>query len=405
MTDDDLRAIIAAYDQATQGLQRTHENLQAEVARLSGELAGKNRELTASLAQVSALKNYLANLIESIDGVIAIDRERRVTIFNQAVVQVVAATNGEWQGRELDEVLPPTARELGALLTRALSEARPLTNIEIVLHESPAAARVLSVSANPLRDEKGEILGAVQTFRDLTEIKRLEMKAARQERLAELGEMAAGVAHEIRNPLGGIELYASNLQRRLPAESKEAEIAGKIGKAAQALNRIVTDMLTFTRQREPALQPCDPARPARAAWEMAAGEADKKAATVEWQITTAGRKVKLDGDQIAQAALNVILNAIQFMPRGGGLTIGVRFAAADDGEHLIYEFTDDGPGVLAENHGKLFNPFFTTRQEGTGLGLAIVHKIILDHGGTIAVENRPPRGACFIFTLPLWRAD
>jgi signal transduction histidine kinase len=281
--------------------------------------------------------------------------------------------------------------------------------------------RILSVAARPLR----ETSGAVLTFTDLTEIKELEARAERQSRLAELGEMAAGVAHEIRNPLGGIELYASTLKRRLPPHSHEAEIAEKIGEAATALNRIVTDMLTFTRRRELTRKICDPEQIIRAAWDMAGREREQKKITATWQCASHGRKIALDADQLTQAALNVILNAVQFSPPGGKLTLKVYFVAAPiklaapsaptaplpapenalpekaAPENLVYEFIDDGPGISAENVAKIFNPFFTTRQEGTGLGLAIVHKIIIDHGGAVTVENRPPRGAAFIFTLPV----
>lgn len=414
MQDEEFRKILAAYDQATQELQKTHESLRAQVAHLSGELSEKNRELTSSLEEVSALKNYLANILESItDGVIAINPEREVMAFNQSAAQAALAMSQDHLGRPLTDVLPAACAELGRLLVRALSEERGFTNVEISLATTPR--RVLSVSASPIRNLKGEILGAVETFRDLTEIKALEERAARQDRLAELGEMAAGVAHEIRNPLGGIELYASSLKRRLAPDSKEAEIAGRIGEAAVALNRIVTDMLNFTRQRELQRKPTDPERVLRTAWDMAARERAHKEIIADWDVQTGGRKVPLDADQLAQAALNVILNASQFMQDGGHLEICARFSAdpGDGGaiaaanqaaEYLHLEFTDDGPGISDENLGKLFNPFFTTRKDGTGLGLAIVHKIISDHGGSITVANRPPRGACFQFHLPVVEA-
>lgn len=404
---EELKRIIAAYDQATVGLQKTHESLRGQVEYLSGELSAKNNELTSSLEEVSALKNYLANILESItDGVIAIDPDYQVMAFNQSAAAAALSLTQDHLGRPLEDVLPAACAELGRLLRRALQEERGFTNVEITLPGSPK--RVLSVSVNPIRNQKGEILGAVQTFRDLTEIKLLEERAARQDRLAELGEMAAGVAHEIRNPLGGIELYASSLKRRLPADSKEAEIAGRIGDAAVALNRIVSDMLSFTRQRELQRKPADPERILRAAWDMAAKEREHKEIIPEWQMETAGRKVLLDADQLAQAALNVILNALQFMKDGGHLELRAYFSAESGeagaraaGEYLHLEVTDDGPGISAENIAKLFNPFFTTRKDGTGLGLAIVHKIITDHGGTVTVTNRPPRGACFQFHLPV----
>ncbi len=245
----ELIKIIKAYDEATQGLQKTHENLKRQVEHLTGELSRKNKELTSSLEEVSALKNYLANILESItDGVIAINPEREVMAFNQSAAEIVLSIAGDQMGLPIREVLSESSKELGRILERSLSEEKGFTNIEVMVNTDQQ--HILSVSASPIRNSRGEILGAVQSFRDLTDIKKLEEKVTRQDRLAALGEMAAGVAHEIRNPLGGIELYASTLKKRFDPESKEAGIADKIIAASNALNRIVTDMLTFTPRVE-----------------------------------------------------------------------------------------------------------------------------------------------------------
>lgn len=399
LSPHEFMQIIAAYDQATGELQKTHASLKEQVARLAGELSRKNEELLSSLEQVSALKNYLANILESItDGVIAIDPECRVMAFNHSATGVVLPAGSDQTGRPIGEVLPKASAELGQLLTRALREEQGFANVEICL--SGQETRVLSVSASPIRNEKGEVLGAVETFRDLTAMKQLEAKAARQDRLAALGEMAAGVAHEIRNPLGGIELYASTLKRRFEAGSKEAEMADKICAASGALNRIVSDMLTFTRSRKPLTKPSVLERVCATALDMAARALEDKKIHVTLEHRLEKRRIEVDADQIAQAFLNVVLNAIQFTPEGGDIIIR-SYIGGDDGRQAIVEFEDGGPGVSDEAVQKLFNPFFTTRKDGTGLGLAIVHKIIQDHGAQIAVENRPPRGACFAFFFAL----
>lgn len=400
MSPQELMHIIAAYDQATTELQKTHHSLKQQVEHLAGELSRKNRELSSSLEEVSALKNYLANILESItDGVIAIDPQRRVMAFNQSAAEVVLSIAMDHMGRPIADVLPVTCQELGKILVRALSEERGFTNIEVCLRGREK--RVLSVSASPIRNGKGEILGAVETFRDLTAIKQLEEKATRQQRLAALGEMAAGVAHEIRNPLGGIELYASTLKRRFDKDSKEAEIAEKIIAASGALNRIVSDMLTFTRSREPVKKETVLERVCATALDMAARALEEKGIRVELRHALGKRRMLLDADQIAQAFLNVILNAVQFTPEGGSIIVSSAIEVCGEQEVAVVSFEDGGGGISEEVADKLFNPFFTTRKDGTGLGLAIVHKIIQDHAGSVTAENRPPRGACFTFRLPI----
>lgn len=384
---------------------------------------------------MSALKNYLANILESAtDGIIAIDPDRRVVAFNQSAAEAVLAIAMDQMGRPIADVLPEACAELGLLLVRALTEERRFTNVEVVLEAEHR--RTLSVSAGPIRNEGGDLLGAVLTFRDLTEYKRLEDRAQRQERLAALGQMAAGVAHEIRNPLGGIELFASNLRRRLPEEGKEHELAGKILSAATSLNRIVTDMLTFTRNREPSRRPIAAEATCRRAVEMAASALEATGVRVDYEDHTDGARLLLDPDLLAQAFLNVVLNAAQVMTDGGTLTVRCRWLDAEadrtatpstERDHretgeagrattsaaagaaaargLEIAFLDTGPGLSDEAKAHLFHPFYTTRKEGTGLGLAIVHKLIQDHGGTVHAENRPEGGAAFVFTLPLPEAS
>ena len=396
---EELMKIISAYDQATQGLQKTHESLKKQVAHLTGELSRKNKELTSSLEEVNALKNYLANILESItDGVIAINPDREVMAFNQSAAEIVLSMAMDQMGKPINEVLTESTKELGRILEKSLSEEKGFTNIEVQLNTDQQ--HILSVSASPIRNSRGEILGAVQSFRDLTDIKKLEEKVTRQDRLAALGEMAAGVAHEIRNPLGGIELYASTLKKRFSVDSREANIAEKIIAASNALNRIVTDMLTFTRGRNPSKKRTTLERICHISLDMAAKELDDKSITVSQRHAVNKEKILVDPDQLAQAFLNVILNSIQFMPEGEELIISSFWEVDAREKVLVVEFEDGGVGIDNDKLSRLFDPFFTTRKDGTGLGLAIVHKIVLDHGGSIIAENRPPRGACFIFRFP-----
>ncbi len=417
----ELGQIIQAYSDVTAELQRSHELLQRQVMQLSGELQQKNLELSATVTQVSSLKNYLSGVIQSsADGIVAVDLARRVMAWNPAadvLEELCGPLPAKREGMSVTDLLSGPCREFAMMLMRSMQEGKAFSRVEIRVPDRDGRQRIFSASASPIfneaEDGQRRNVGAVQIFSELTEIRRLEERANRHDRLAALGEMAAGVAHEIRNPLGGIELYASSLGRKFADDSAEKATCKKIIAAVTRLNRIVTDMLTFTRSR-----PLQPRRALlsqvlRGAVDMAAREIEHKQIAVHLDILDDHPRM-LDPDQLVQAALNVVLNAVQVMQPGGGLTVSVRALplpdagaghgvvrhneAGDGGVSIC--FADTGPGIPADAKDKIFNPFFTLRKDGTGLGLAIVHKIIQDHGGSIDIGDNQPHGAKVTFNLP-----
>lgn len=406
----ELGEILRAYSAATAELQNSHQLLQKQVMQLSGELQRKNIELSETITQVSSLKNYLASIIDSsADGIVAINLERRVMAWNPAAKLLAEIDSGvpeRPEGMFILDVVPGPCRELGLMLMRSLAEKRSISGVEMRFVDRSGRQRVLSASASPVRiragDGEGDTIGAVQIFSELTALRELEERANRHDRLAALGEMAAGVAHEIRNPLGGIELYASSLGRKFPEDSHERATCQKIIAAAARLNRIVTDMLTFTRGRPPDPRPVPVRQVLRPALDLAAGELDKRRITASLDIDDEERRSLLDPEQLSQAALNVVLNAAQAIGENGSIAIRARHAAKPGGGgELTLAFADDGPGIPAEAKEKVFNPFFTLRKDGTGLGLAIVHKIVQDHGGVIDIGDNQPRGAIVTFRIPI----
>ncbi|MDR1613572.1 MAG: hypothetical protein LBT97_12445 [Planctomycetota bacterium] len=406
----ELGEIIRAYSAAAAELQQSYQLLQGRVRELSGELHKKNLELSETVTQVSSLKNYLASIIESsADGIVAINLERRITAWNPAASllrEIEPALPVNPEGRFILDAMLGKCRDLGLLLMRSLAEETEIAGQEQRFQDASGRMRSLSVSTSPVRsvsDGGVNTIGAVQTFSDLTRVRDLEDRLNRQDRLAALGEMAAGVAHEIRNPLGGIELYASSLCRRFPADSPENATCGKIIAAASSLNRIVTDMLTFTRGRAPRLRPSRVAQVIAPALDLAARELEERSVSTSVDIADAERQYPLDPEQLAQAALNVILNAAQAIGKGGAVAVSAKAGTGDGGEKLVITFADDGPGIPDAAKDKVFNPFFTLRTDGTGLGLAIVNKIVEDHGGEVVVGDNHPRGAVVSFVLPVGR--
>ncbi|HEX7880018.1 MAG TPA: ATP-binding protein, partial [Candidatus Eisenbacteria bacterium] len=265
--------------------------------------------------------------------------------------------------------------------------------------------------------------GVVAIFDDLTDLKRSEAELRRKERLASLGELAAGVAHEIRNPLAGIGAAAQLLKKRLGEGDDKHPLAEIILTEAARLDRIVESLLRFGRPAPPRLAPgsvLDCVRRVMALVEETAGEAG---VSLDIRLDPTIPDLYLDQDQVVQVFLNLVQNALQAMPDGGTLSVSVartekspwvrRTAGrrANDRAHLPpaapgagyvqIRIGDTGHGIPKETLERIFDPFFTTRREGTGLGLSICQAILREHAGVIAVESVVGKGTTMIVTLPL----
>lgn len=217
----------------------------------------------------------------------------------------------------------------------------------------------------------------------------------RSKRLAALGELAAGVAHEIRNPLGGIELSASLLEGEAETDSQK-KLVSKVLKGVAMLNAIVTDMLAFTNYHSPDFKPVGINSIVGEALEYAEKEISKRSHTVERRLSQDAPEVRADSTHLVRAFLNLFLNAAQAMGEPGRITVET---FSKKGRAAL-RITDTGPGLEEEAREKLFNPFFTTKHDGTGLGLSIVHKIVKSHDGEITAHNAPDGGAVFTVYLP-----
>ncbi|MHC4883540.1 MAG: two-component system sensor histidine kinase NtrB [Planctomycetota bacterium] len=413
MDAEELSGLIQLFHDSTASLRTSHEQLRLRIESMETELAGKNKELSARVEEVSALKNYLANILESIsDGVLTIGLDHRLVALNGAAATMLPEAV-DWQ-KESGEIFsshaqsgsgngranhPEIAGPLSSILNRAMDDEETISNVEVRVEGENGSLQYLSVSAAPIRNATGLLLGAVATFRDNTEVRSLEKSLQRRDRLVAMGEMSAQLAHEIRNPLGGIELYASLLDRALAERPEEQALAQKISVATTSLNRLVEDMLTFTRPSQPDKMAVTVEALMEGALMLAGPSVLVGGLRIEREFGDDGR-LSVDPDLIQRALLNVILNAVQIIGGEGTITLGVRRDRAHP-TRLQLLVADTGPGVPEELKEQIFNPFFTRRQEGTGLGLAIVQKILQDHDGTIWVEDCHPTGARFVFDLPV----
>jgi len=224
----------------------------------------------------------------------------------------------------------------------------------------------------------------------------IEDQLRRADRLSALGELSAGMAHEIRNPLGSIRGTAEILQDGIDPADPRYEFTRILIREVDRLNRVVQDFLDFARPPTPLRGSVDPVAVLREVLQLTRQLALKNGVTVALEAMTATATVAGEEEQLKQAFLNLVLNALQAMPAGGSLTVA---AASGEGE-LVLRFSDSGPGIPAELLPKIFNPFFTTRREGTGLGLAITQRIISAHGGRIEVASDPGVGTTFTVVFP-----
>jgi len=381
--------------------RKTEEELAAlreafrEFGALTERLQSSHDELTR---RVKELTEEQALILEGItDGVLATDSSGRLAVVNRAAAQILGLRAEELRGRGVSAALAGGVAPLARLLEETLSRPDKSIGTEAIVKTPDGRELVLSASTAPLRDQAGRVAGAVQCFRDLTTLKELERRLERKDRLEALGEMAAGVAHEIRNPLGGIRLYASLLERELADRPEARRTVGKVISGVDHLNRIVEDLLAFTKEIVPEPRAMDLREVVEQALELAAPKIDSSGARVLRRLPAGRVGVVADPGLLMRVFLNLIINAAEAMPEGGELTVSVRRPAA--GETTV-EVADTGPGIAPEKARKIFNPFFSDKPGGTGLGLAIAHRIVEAHGGEISFANRFSGGAIFTVTLP-----
>jgi len=325
-------------------------------------------------------------------GLIATDRNGKIAFFNEAAESITGHRAAAAMGKEPDEILP--SHWCG--LKEHLESGEPVLEKEMECAFSDRRPVPLAVSASRIVNEEGRFVGNILILRDLGEIRRLQEEIRRQEKLAALGGLAAGVAHEIRNPLSSIKGIATYFGERAEADSEERQAAEVMVQEVDRLNRVITELLEFARPSDLRLQPVE--LEPLLAHSVKLVEQDARARNIELQLEndSPSPRVLLDPDRFAQCLLNLYLNAIQAMDRGGRLTVTSRTA---DGEARI-EVSDNGSGIAPEHLNQIFDPYFTTKPSGTGLGLAVVHKLIEAHNGRIKVRSTPGEGTVFSITLP-----
>jgi len=374
---EEQRVLSYAFNQLAGQIQSQVVQLQQKTA----ELQEANRELAQT-------HGFLQNILSNINtGVLSVDADLRISHLNQFGVKLFGVT--DFEKRDMEQMI--RCKSFVNLVRYSLEQGVSVAQQEIQFERSGVELVQLQVSTVPLF-ENGELAGLVITFHDLTAIRQLEEQVRRQDRLAALGRMAAGVAHEIRNPLGIIRGSAELLYKRVPPESTEQELSQFIVEEVNRLSRVVTDFLTFSRPPEPVIAEIDVSTLFQNAIGYTENQDEWTHYPIEIDLQPNLPDIAADEKLCRQVFLNLIINARDSMPQGGTITLR---AYRISERHVAMEVIDKGMGIQSEQMDRIFDPFYTSKEGGTGLGLSLVHQIITNQGGKIEVDSQPGEGSVF----------
>ncbi len=357
----------------------------AQIHSLIYDLASENEQLEVVLNSMN-------------DGVIVADVEHYVVFVNKAAERVVPVSAGDWYDRILWEYIQDN--EISEFVRETLVNQDSIMDREFTL-DNNGLTRILSCSIMPLV-QNGEIQGSILRIEDISEKRGREARLRRAESLASLTTLAAGVAHEIKNPLGSIGIHIQLIQKALNGsgefdrEAVESNL-NVINEEIDRLNKIVVDFLFAVRPMDITLEERDLNDVVGDLFEFVRPELDQAGIALERAFEPDIPKLELDERHFKRALLNIVKNAIAAMPQGGRLRVATQLS----GDFVVLRISDNGVGIPDDVVDKIFEPYFTTKDFGSGIGLTLVYKVIKEHMGDIAVISDEGKGTTFTITLPI----
>ncbi|NDY73047.1 PAS domain-containing sensor histidine kinase [Desulfobacter hydrogenophilus] len=345
-------------------------------------------------SSLSRIQVFSDNLVENMPiGLIATDMNSRVISINPAASAILDISQDlNLQG--IDNVLPGEIRHL----LETIPGEKGLIEKEIIIKRGDKSESTLEAIVSPLFDKEGTSLGTLLILRDKTELHRLRTEIEQNKRLAAIGRLAAGVAHEIRNPLSSLKGYATFFKEIFDPDSENFTIADTMTKEVDRLNRVVGELVELAKPVAVSGSPVDVGALVSECLQLIAYEPDAEHIEINTAIEPGLPQINADADRLKQVLLNLCLNAIQAMENSGVLNIKIYNEMS--GETIIIEVSDTGCGIKQEELHDIFEPYFTTKLSGTGLGLSIVHNIVKAHKGRIEVSSKQGKGTVFKVFLP-----
>ncbi len=393
----EIRSAFEVFDEQSALLQKSFENLKQNLAEANRQLNEKNQALSDKVTELHAMSSRLSCILESLgDGVLVVGGNFVIERCNPAAADLLELRRDQIENQPYDAITsglgnPVALRNAIAHGTVVLDEQRQVTGAD------GQKTEVLA-SVSPIRGTDGGILGAVEVLRDITQQRLLEERVQHQKRIAALGEMAASVAHEIRNPLGAIEGFARLLRSDLEKDGLEQHkrMASKIIAGVQNLNYVITNLLTYARPLALQSESVPLTVLLESVRELLAEMAGQR--QVKLEIDPSRSEVRFTGDvrQLRQVLVNLGRNAIEACAKNGCVSI----RAEVKNRTALFTVKDNGCGISKKDLPYIFDPFYTKKEAGTGLGLSLCHKIVSGHGGEIAVSSKLNEGTVFKVVIP-----
>jgi len=369
------------------------------------------RAVTAALSAVTGSSDtdrFFRHLVFNLRaGVVAITDHGDLAAINDIGYRVLGLSPDSGHlGRPFGEVLS-ACPEICQVLQRAFDTDDLPNRAEVRLRKT---GRAIGYSLSRIHDDDGALVGATLFFKDLTRVEQMEERDRLRDRLAALGEMAAAIAHEVKNPLASIEVMAGVLKRQLAENADALETLNDIIKEAKLANAIVVEVLEFVRPIQLQVERSSLEEILKDSITMAESKMRRGAVSIRTDIAPAVPALLVDAHQLRQLFTNLLANAFEALGGEGHVDIRADLLPGEDGTpggldplpaQVSVEVRDNGPGMGPDDLDRIFSPFFTTKPQGTGLGLAIVRKVVDAHDGRITAVSAPGRGAAFKVTLPV----
>jgi PAS domain S-box-containing protein len=405
------RIETASSDEIGQ-LALAFNHMASELLEERTALEAAHAELERRFAELSDLKSYTDHVFGSLtSGIVTLDLDGRVVTLNPAAESLTGVHLADARGRPGAEAFGHMP-ELSELLARALITRMGEAVVSASLTRPGARPSQVELTTEPLRGAEGKDLGVVAVLRDLTKVRQLEEQLRRSDRLAALGTLAAGLAHEIKNPLTSLLTFSRHLSRRFGDERFRERFQSVVPRELERINAIVDGLLRLSRPCRLTLSRVTVPDLLEQVLELYGNQLDAKKITLVREYSPGLPAIDADREQLYQAMGNLVTNALDAMSEGGTLTVRADFSDAGAtalvapgrwfaSQRIRVEIADTGAGISPVQSAHVFDPFFTTKRSGTGLGLAIVHKIVEDHGGSIVFRPAPGGGTVFTMLLPL----
>ena len=350
------------------------------------------RSMKTSLFRIKAFSDILVETMPI--GLLVIDATGKIAYINRAAEMILQLSSEGILGKEAAEAIPQPLADL-------VDSLRPEGGVlekELNCPIGGGKTVPLEVIASTLREEDPPSTGHVILFRDMTEMQHLKREVARTQRLASLGSLAAGIAHEIRNPLSSIKGFATYFRQRYRDNPEDVRTADIMIQEVNRLNRVIGQLLEFARPMSINRQPTSLQSLIQQTVKMVDDQATRQGVVIHTDLPSTIPEIVIDPDRIKQVLLNLCLNALEAMEKGGTLSISL----SPGGESMMrIDVADTGAGIAKEDIARVFDPYYTTKPSGTGLGLAINHRIIENHGGEIRLDSEPGRGTTAAVFLPV----